>query len=293
MKRKIGIIRALLYYRYGDFFINFFKYLDIDYLLSPKTDKDLIDLGVKNSSSEVCLPLKVACGHLLYLKDKVDYLFIPKIIYPYENLYTCPKMMGLPTIAWYLCGKEKVISPTIKRNFFLPLFFIGLKFRKNPFKIIFAYLKAKSESKEKKSLSFDNKNLKVAIISHFYNIYDKEIGNVLIETFKKEGFSVYLKDDLDEKILRKKDGFAKNIRWAFERELYNAFKHYLDKVDGVCFFFSFACGPDSLIGEIMAREAKEKEIPFLTLVFDEHSGKEGMITRIEAFCEMIKKKKNL
>ncbi|MEO0088065.1 MAG: acyl-CoA dehydratase activase-related protein [candidate division WOR-3 bacterium] len=293
MKGKIGVIRALLYYRYGNFFINFFKSLGIDYLLSPETNKELIDLGVKNSSSEVCLPLKVACGHLLYLKDKVDYLFIPKIIYPYENLYTCPKMMGLPTIAWYLCGKEKVISPTIKRNFFLPLFFVGLKFRKNPFKIISAYLKAKNVSKERKKISFDNKKLKVAIISHFYNIYDKEIGDVLIETFKKEGFSVYLKDDLDEKILRKKDGFAKNIRWAFERELYNAFKYYLDKVDGICFFFSFACGPDSLIGEMMAKEAKEKDVPFLTIIFDEHSGKEGMITRIEAFCEMIKRKKNL
>ncbi len=292
MKKRIGIIRALLYYRYGNFFINFFKYLGINYLISPETNKELIDLGVKNSSSEVCLPLKIACGHLLYLKDKVDYLFIPKIIYPYEKLYTCPKMMGLPTIAWYFCGKKKIISPTIKRNFFLPLFFLGLKFKKNPFKIISAYLKAK-EKKENKKLSFDNEKLKVAILSHFYNIYNKEIEDILIGTFKKEGFSVYLKDDLDEKILRKKDGFAKNIRWAFERELYNAFKYYSDKVDGICFFFSFACGPDSLIGEMMAKEAKEKKIPFLTIIFDEHSGKEGMITRIEAFCEMIKKKKSL
>lgn len=291
MKGRIGIIRALLYYRYGNLFVNFFKYLGIDYLLSPKTDKDLIDLGVKNSSSEVCLPLKVACGHLLYLKDKVNYLFVPKIIYPYERLYTCPKMMGLPTIALYLCGKDKIISPTIKGNFFLPLFFLGLRFRKNPFKIISAYLKAKR--KERKRISFDNKNLKVAIISHFYNIYDEEIGGILIETFKKEGFLVYLKDDLDEEILRKREGFAKNIRWAFERELYNAFKYYLDKVDGICFFFSFACGPDSLIGEIMIREAKEKKIPFLTILFDEHSGKEGIITRIEAFCEMVKRRRDL
>ncbi|MCS7249980.1 MAG: acyl-CoA dehydratase activase-related protein [candidate division WOR-3 bacterium] len=290
MRGKIGIIRALLYYRYGFLFVNFFKHLGIEYLLSPKTNRELIDLGVKNSSSEVCLPLKVACGHLLYLKDKVDYLFVPKIIYPYGRLYTCPKMMGLPTIALYLCGKEKVISPTIKGNFFLPLFFLGLKFRKNPLKIVSAYLKARRKE-EKKELVFDNKNLKIAIISHFYNIYDEEIGSFLIETFKKEGFSVYLKDDLDEKILKRKEGFAKNIRWAFERELYNAFKYYLDKVDGICFFFSFACGPDSLIGEMMAKEAKEKGIPFLTIIFDEHSGKEGIITRIEAFCEMIKRKK--
>lgn len=288
---KVGIIRALLYYRYGELFINFFKYLKVDYLLSPKTNKELIDLGVKHSSSEVCLPLKVACGHLLYLRDKVDYLFIPQIIYPYEKLYPCPKMMGLPVIALSLCGKNKLLSPKIKGNFFFPLFFIGLRLKKDPFKIISAYLKAKSK-KEKKTVSFDNKNLKVAIISHFYNVYDEAIGSILIETFKEEDFIIYLKDDLDEKILRKKDGFSKNIRWAFERELYNAFKYYLDKVDGICFFFSFACGPDSLIGEMMMREVKEKGIPFLIIIFDEHSGREGIVTRIEAFCEMIKRKKD-
>jgi predicted nucleotide-binding protein (sugar kinase/HSP70/actin superfamily) len=292
VKGKIGIIRALLYYRYGELFVNFFKNLRVAYLLSPKTNKEIIDLGVKHSSAEVCLPLKVAVGHLLYLKNKVNYLFLPQFVYPYEKLYPCPKMLGLGTIALAFYPQNKLLSFKIKGNLFFPLFLTGLKLKKDPLKVILAYLKAKRKA-ERKKISFDNKHLKVAIISHFYNIYDEAIGSVVIETFKKEGFVVYLKEDLGEEILRKKEGFSKKIKWAFERELYNAFKYYLEHVDGLCFFYSFACGPDSLIGEMMEREAKEKGVPFLRIIFDEHTGREGIVTRIEAFCELIKQKKNL
>jgi predicted nucleotide-binding protein (sugar kinase/HSP70/actin superfamily) len=257
VKGKIGIIRALLYYRYGELFVNFFKNLRVAYLLSPKTNKEIIDLGVKHSSAEVCLPLKVAVGHLLYLKNKVNYLFLPQFVYPYEKLYPCPKMLGLGTIALAFYPQNKLLSFKIKGNLFFPLFLTGLKLKKDPLKVILAYLKAKRKA-ERKKISFDNKHLKVAIISHFYNIYDEAIGSVVIETFKKEGFVVYLKEDLGEEILRRKEGFSKKIKWAFERELYNAFKYYLEHVDGLCFFYSFACGPDSLIGEMMEREAKEK-----------------------------------
>ena len=52
----------------------------------------------------------------------------------------------------------------------------------------------------------------------------------------------------------------------------------------------FACGPDSIIGEIIAREViTEASPPLTTLVLDEHTGEAGVATRVEAFVDLIRR----
>jgi predicted nucleotide-binding protein (sugar kinase/HSP70/actin superfamily) len=41
----------------------------------------------------------------------------------------------------------------------------------------------------------------------------------------------------------------------------------------------------------MELEAKERNVPFLTVAFDEHTGQEGVNTRLEAFIDMLKRRK--
>ena len=41
---------------------------------------------------------------------------------------------------------------------------------------------------------------------------------------------------------------------------------------------------------ILSKVSKEEDIPVLTLVLDEQTGKAGYITRIEAFIDLIKRK---
>ena len=76
---KIGIPRSLYYYHFNDLWINFFEYLNIEFLISPKTNKEILDLGLKYSNDEMCLSLKNYIGHVAYLKDKCDYILIPRI----------------------------------------------------------------------------------------------------------------------------------------------------------------------------------------------------------------------
>jgi predicted nucleotide-binding protein (sugar kinase/HSP70/actin superfamily) len=61
----------------------------------------------------------------------------------------------------------------------------------------------------------------------------------------------------------------------------------------VIFLISFACGPDSLISELIMRDMNTVGIPYLSIIIDEHSGDAGLLTRIESFVEMIKRKKKL
>jgi predicted nucleotide-binding protein (sugar kinase/HSP70/actin superfamily) len=51
----------------------------------------------------------------------------------------------------------------------------------------------------------------------------------------------------------------------------------------------FGCGPDSAMTEVLYLYTKRnKSAPFMILTLDEHSGEAGMITRLEAFIDMIR-----
>jgi len=54
----------------------------------------------------------------------------------------------------------------------------------------------------------------------------------------------------------------------------------------------FGCGPDSMMLEVVQRAAKENRCkPFSTIVIDEHTGEAGLITRLEAFVDMLERRK--
>ena len=71
--------------------------------------------------------------------------------------------------------------------------------------------------------------------------------------------------------------------------------HFLSGgVDGVVFLTSFKCGIDALLQEFIKRRLKVRggtSIPFLVLTLDEHSGREGLTTRLEAFRDVMEERK--
>ena len=64
-----------------------------------------------------------------------------------------------------------------------------------------------------------------------------------------------------------------------------------NKIDGSITLNAFGCGPDSLMIERITRKAKEANKPILSLTIDEHTGEAGFITRLEAFIDMLFRKK--
>jgi len=52
---------------------------------------------------------------------------------------------------------------------------------------------------------------------------------------------------------------------------------------------SFGCGVDSFVCDLIERRVrKTKDVPFIILTLDEHSGQAGMDTRLEAFIDMVR-----
>jgi len=61
--------------------------------------------------------------------------------------------------------------------------------------------------------------------------------------------------------------------------------------DGLVQVFPFTCMPEIVAESILPEVSTEYGIPILTLIMDEHTGKTGIITRLEAFIDLLERKK--
>jgi len=81
--------------------------------------------------------------------------------------------------------------------------------------------------------------------------------------------------------------------WTYEEEVVGAGGYYLGSgADGVIGIMTFGCGPDSLMMDMVRRQAARlRATPFMSLTLEEHTAEAGVVTRLEAFLDMIQSKK--
>ena len=76
---KVGIPRSINYYQNRFMWKYFFGYLKVETIISPNTNRKIMEKGVELANDEMCLSLKNYLGHIAYLKDKCDYVLVPRI----------------------------------------------------------------------------------------------------------------------------------------------------------------------------------------------------------------------
>ncbi len=318
---KIGIPRGLIYYNYHPLWRAFFQALGAEVVVSPPTNRDILNRGVEKAESEFCLPVKLYYGHALFLKDLVDVLFIPRVISVEEKAYTCPKLLGLPDM---IGAVDKALPPIWapeidltkgRRHFYSSIFNLGKALSRSSLQIFIAYIGAVKEywrfqyrlkhgvprvnALEDAAYSSEKGNgskpVTIGIVGHEYNIFDSYITMNLMNRLEKLGAKVVTSDSIPHKtILREASTLPKHLFWTYEKDIIGAAFHWLkeEQVDGIVYVLAFACGPDSLIQSLLEYESKRiGKIPLMSLVIDEHSGEAGMITRLEAFVDMLMRAK--
>ena len=81
--------------------------------------------------------------------------------------------------------------------------------------------------------------------------------------------------------------------WTYEGEVVGAGEYYLGSgVDGIIGIMAFGCGPDSLMMDMVRRQAARlRTTAFMSLTLEEHTARTGVVTRLEAFLDMIYRRK--
>ncbi|MHA1720753.1 MAG: acyl-CoA dehydratase activase-related protein, partial [Promethearchaeota archaeon] len=161
----------------------------------------------------------------------------------------------------------------------------------------------KHKRKKKKFKQFIPESIKgkfpvnILVLGHPYNVYETHINIDLIGRLKAMDCNVTTIENLPKSEFNEKITINEQYHqyWQSEDEILKTARYYLKdgrrRIDGIIFLISFACGPDSLIQEIVMRDMKQRKVPYLDLVLDEHSGESGLITRIESFVDMIRREK--
>jgi predicted nucleotide-binding protein (sugar kinase/HSP70/actin superfamily) len=134
----------------------------------------------------------------------------------------------------------------------------------------------------------------IALIGHPYLLYDEYLNHRIIHRLEKAGNRVLTPEMLTAEELESASvRLAGTTYWTYGEEVVGAGEHYLQNgADGVIGILTFGCGPDSLMMEMVRRRANRlRATPFMSLVLEEHTAETGMITRLEAFLDMIKRRK--
>ncbi len=63
--------------------------------------------------------------------------------------------------------------------------------------------------------------------------------------------------------------------------------------DGVIQLLPFTCMPEIIAQSILPRVGADLDMPVMTLIVDEQSGEAGIVTRLEAFIDLLSRKKEL
>jgi predicted nucleotide-binding protein (sugar kinase/HSP70/actin superfamily) len=64
-----------------------------------------------------------------------------------------------------------------------------------------------------------------------------------------------------------------------------------NRVDGVVQILPFTCMPELVAQSILPDLSRRFNLPVLSLVLDEHSGAAGVTTRLEAFVDLLREKR--
>lgn len=294
---KIGIPKGLLYCRYYPFMNTFFTELGAEIVTSSETNKEILNIGIKYSIDEACLPIKIFHGHVASIKDKCDIMLIPRIMSLNKNESICPKFCGLPEmIINDIPNMPKCITYPIyaypQKSFNKWILRTGMLFTKNYFKIQKSYRKAlKVQEQYKNNIKNQDFKLNLALIGHPYNIYDKFINMDLVKKLNNLGIGVFTEENIDEDIINQqvKNLFKKPF-WTFAKNSYG-FSTYMalsKKIQGIIYISSFACGIDSVVIELIKNALGD--FPFLVLKVDEQTGEAGFHTRLEAFADMLERR---
>jgi predicted nucleotide-binding protein (sugar kinase/HSP70/actin superfamily) len=320
---RVGIPRALLYYQYYPMWRAFFRHLGAEVVTSPPTTRTVLASGSSRVVAETCLPAKVFIGHVLSLVNECDYMFIPAVRSVEKKAYNCSKFLGLPDMTKAVVPEcPPILDPDIdvnkgRRELYQNIYKVGRHFTWNPLRIKEAarealrvheayqeQMHAQGENPSqaiRQMFASDEKREgngheippdTIALIGHPYILYDDYINHRLISRLEGMGTRVLVpemasKDELDVGVGK----VVGRTYWTYEEEVVGAGGHYLENgTDGVIGVLAFGCGPDSLMMDAVRRHAKKLKRPFMSLTLDEHTAEAGLVTRLEAFLDMIRRR---
>jgi predicted nucleotide-binding protein (sugar kinase/HSP70/actin superfamily) len=289
---KIGIPRSLFYYKHPRLWVTFFRELDQEVVLSPVTNKSLLEAAVRYGEDEACLAVKLVFGHIRHLMDKCDAIFCPAYYGLEPDRYSCPKFLGVPDICKSIFRQEiKFLRCEVDDGQFEPgMRELAATFTDNRKKTQDAISRAiaaradyKHQLHDKYREQLASDKTKILVVGHHYVIHDAYANLNLIAKLEERGMEVITIDRVPS---QPRDSF---LKWDFAYETMGQLEEVLSHdIAGVIVLSNFNCGVDAITVPFVEHEVEQHDIPCMHLILDEHTGEAGIITRVDTFVDTVK-----
>jgi predicted CoA-substrate-specific enzyme activase len=303
-KGALGLTRASLGYELAPLFSSLVAHLGYRPELSGRTTQALVDRGSRGLPAELCLPIKVAAGHVASLLAQAPErpVLVPSIVdmlapRASEESATChftqewPAMLprdlagrvirpqlGLGGGAAGLLQAARALARSLDES--LPATALALK------RALDAQERFTLERRELGRAALESDfDRAVVVIGRPYNLHDPFCNLDLAKYLDRVGLPAIPLDMLpvDEVEL---DERWDSVPWQFGRAALRAVE--LIRRDRRLFpvvTSSFGCGVDGFVLKHIEELLADR--PRLLLEFDEHRAEAGLVTRLEAFSDEI------
>ena len=297
---KIGLPRAMLYYRYSVLWTTFFQELEIETVVSEPTNRDVLDRGTALAIDEACLSLKIYLGHVAALVGKCDYILVPRVSNFGRHRNMCTRFESTPDLvrSVFRNSGQKFLSYEVdeeqKKDEAAAFLELGRTLDCPPKAVKKAYKQAKKAQAahhkarvQKYEQQYKHSGLKVLIAAHSYVIEDPYMGRPVTDYLKRVGVIPLRADMVDrDGALKRSRELSPTCKWEISREILGGIAMHQDDVDGIILLSAFPCGPDAMVNELITRRVRS--VPMLNLVLDSQSGTAGVETRLESFIDIIR-----
>lgn len=263
-----------------------------------------------NLEEDSCFPFKKMIRNALALHKEVDALLLPRVV-EMDGFLACPNFRAFPDIVELntknISSNEKkpIVSPIIKVKNNKELKAVAkttakelnriLDFTSLPKLAAIPKTNQNQSALNKTDIQHQDLSKTIAIIGHPYVLADKRLNNGVPELLNIYGYNTVFSNNVPfeelSELARSLDYFAKKMYWRSAREIIGAFLFFshINRSAGIIHLAPFNCGIDALLRiELMSIHKRiEGAPPFMTIVCDEHTQRDHVITRIEAFLDII------
>jgi predicted CoA-substrate-specific enzyme activase len=304
----IGIPAALHMFEELSLWKRFFNNLSIRTLTS-ESYRDPVKSGKCLAGAEFCSPVNSIFGHVVYLSDKADYIFLPVLLQKLEKTkedsalycyYTQYSASLIYTLKINNISK-KCLSPLI--SFSKGKYHVAQKLLQclkpllgteiSYLDVLNAFSDALSfYTEQKKQLGkvfkkefHPDKDISVALLGRPYVVLSRTLNKGIPEIFDSQGIRYFYQDMISSDEIDQEDftTLLKKVPWYFVTKILEAANIIANTRNLYpVLITAFKCAPDSFIIDYFKKIFNSCHKPYLILQIDEHDSNIGYETRIEA-----------
>ena len=254
------------------------------------------------SEGDACFPFKEMIRTSLALLPSVDVLLLPRIV-GIDGFLMCPNFRALPDIV--AINKERtgdnknvpMVTPLMEVSGMGQLEMLARATTRDLLEVsgLRPSGEISSEVPDPDVPGDRDFSRLIALIGHPYVLANSAFNNGVPEMLHKNGFDTVLAQEIPFKELNRlalsHDYYAKKLYWRSAREILGAFLYFaqVKRPAGIIQIVPFNCGVDALLRiELMSLYKGMKNAPpYMVIVCDEHTQRDHVVTRIEAFLDII------